>query len=259
MIPERIRSKLANGQPALGISIRYPDPSPMELIAPAWDFIWIDLQHGTCSPAQVPDLVRVCDTTGTASLVRFPAQHDPNLATWILDWDASGIVSAQVDNVETARQLVQHVKFPPLGNRSFGGRRIIDRHGRDYVTRANREQWLIVQIESPEGLDQCEAIAAIDGIDGLMIGPDDLRLRLFGSVAGPVYDTAMRPIHERITRAARAAGKLAMGFGGPAPETFQTAVSLGYQLISVTADVLLLKERQQQILDTLKPVLPASR
>ena len=95
---------------------------------------------------------------------------------------ADAVIVPQVDTVEHAKKIVQAAKFPPLGDRSFGGRRPIDLYGRGYVDVANDKTKLICQIESPEALANVDAIAALPGVDGLFVGPDDLMLRLGSSM-----------------------------------------------------------------------------
>lgn len=131
--------------------------------------------------------------------------------------------------------MVAAAKFPSRGNRSFGGRRIIDRHGRDYFQMANAQQWLILQIESPEAAGICDSLAAIPGVDGLMIGPDDMKMRLGLPLSAPLDTPELARASSAVTAACRRHGKRAMGFAAPTPAGIQASVEAGFDLISVAA------------------------
>jgi len=252
MIQAPLLQLLTNKTPVFGISVRFRDPAIIEALGQGWDFAWVDLQHGALTLHDIPDILRTCDLIGLPAFVRMAASLDLGSAAMIMDMDPAGLIAAQVESVEQARALLAVLRFPPVGNRSYGGRRIIDRNTRNYVERANREQLLIAQIESPDALANAPAIAALDGIDGLMIGPDDLRLRLRQPLAAPIYDPVFMPCHLAMVSAARRSNKLAMGFAAPTPESLGQAVETGYNLISVTADVSLMKERNKQIMEVMQ-------
>ncbi|MCG3148660.1 MAG: 2-keto-3-deoxy-L-rhamnonate aldolase [Verrucomicrobiae bacterium] len=240
MIDEKLLTKLHAGDCLFGISLRYNDAAIIETIGPGWDFCWIDLQHGAIQPDRVLEIVRACAITGTAPFIRLGRQSQ-DLLGFALDLAVAGVIVAQVDTVEHAAAAVAAAKFPPLGDRSFGGRRICDRHGTDYVLHANQRQLLLVQMESPLALENCEKIAALDGVDGLMIGPDDMAIRLgiprSSPLEGPVGEAT-----RRIATAARGQGKVAMGFGGAAEKDIRAAVTLGLNMISMGADVSFLRQ-----------------
>ena len=204
MIHERFRAKRAAGQPVFGTSLRFRDAGIVEMIGGGWDFVWIDLQHGTIGADHLFDIVRACDLVGVTSLVRMPL--NPSGIGWVLDMDVGGVIIAQVDTVCQAREAVKAARFPPAGDRSYGGRRIIDRQGRDYATDANMRQLLFLQVESPQALDACAELAALDGVDGLMLGPDDIRLRLGQPLSGPIWTAhSTRRRRNSSTPAARSA------------------------------------------------------
>ena len=232
MITTRFSERRQAGRPVIGFSTQFPDPALLEVVGGDWDFLWIDIQHGVAHLHELPNLIRTCDALGLASFVRTPADV-PDMVSYILDLDVAGVIVAQVDRVEQARALVQAAKFPPMGNRSFGGRRIIDRNGRDYMDRANREQMLILQVESPESAAQADALAALPGVDGLMIGPDDMKLRLGLPMGAPFSTPDLLKATRATTRAAGSRGKLAMGFAEPSPAGITAAVESGLNMISL--------------------------
>lgn len=161
----------------LGLCIMYPSPGALERIGPEFDWVWIDGQHGQIVGYDaIISMVRACQSIGKPAWVRV-ASHE---AAWIglaLDMGAEAVIVPQVETVEQAKALVLAAKFPPIGNRSFGGRRAIDRGGRSYLHSANSSTKLICQIESPEALREAGAIASVEGVDGLFLGSDDFLLR----------------------------------------------------------------------------------
>lgn len=242
MLDEKFLEKIRDGQLLFGFGLRYYDPGIIEQIGAAPDFIWLDLQHGTIQQQHLPDLIRTADLVGTAVLPRLPG-HNPQVISNILDLDPGGVIVPQVETAEQARALAQAAKMPPLGERSFGGRRMVDRHGRDYLAQANRRQCLIVQLESPAAVDNADAIAAVDGVDGLMIGPDDFSLRhsRSGSMPPTWRLPATAEAETRIAAAARRHGKFCLTFAGTREEIV-TARDKGFQLLDVGADVIFLRE-----------------
>lgn len=239
MIQQKLATKLQQPKPAFGISLRFHDPAIIETIGGAWDFVWIDAQHGTIGLEHLANLIRACDLAGTTSFVRLPKNTDMWVGN-ILDMDPGGVIMAQVNSVAEAQRLVRAAKFTPLGERSFGGRRIIDHHGRDYMAKANRDQLLFVQIESRAALEQCEALAAVPGVDGLMIGPDDLRLESGQPLSSSLFEGEALDAVKRMSSACRAAGKLAFGFGSDNAADVNTVTAAGLNLVSISADVLYL-------------------
>ncbi len=229
------REKLKTGTPQIGLCVMYPSPGAMERVGPDWDFAWIDSQHGQLGYTEVLNLVRACDLTQTASLVRVPWLEAGAIGQ-ALDTAATGVIVPCIDSVEEAKLAIAAAKFPPLGRRSYGGRRPIDMRGRTYSDTANDDQLLIVQIESPAAVDAADAIAALEGVDALMIGPDDLLLRRGQSMTAPRSPALLEKDMRAIAQAAHRHGKFAMGVGVGA-EMFRLNVECGYNLIVAGGDV----------------------
>ena len=241
MILPRLAQKLAAKRPAFGVSFRFRDPAIVEVLGAAWDYCWIDVQHGTICIEHLPDIIRACDLVGVTSLVRLP-HCDPTVISFVLDMDPGGVIIAQTDTAAQAAAVVRAARFPPLGNRSYGGRRIIDRHSRDFTEKANRESLVLCQLESPEGIAAADALAAVPGLNGLMIGPDDLRLRLGVPLTGGMFDPELLAASQQMAAACHRHGKLAMGFGGKTPELVRQAVAVGFDLVICGADSVFLQQ-----------------
>lgn len=230
-----IRKELEAGKPQIGLCVMYPSPGVVERIGGDWDWIWVDGQHGQLGYNDVINIVRACDLVQKPAFVRVPG-HEFGLIGQALDAGASGIIVPCVDTPEQAQGIVNSTKFPPLGKRSYGGRRPIDFHGRTYSDTANDDILLIAQIESPEAIDNAEAIAAIPGIDALFLGPDDIMLRRGFGMTQPRNRETLGPDMEAVMNACRKHGKIGCmpAFG---PEMISLTVEYGFTLIASGGDV----------------------
>src|ERR1700690_824245 len=162
--------------PLLGLGISYPSVGALERIGSDWDWIWIDAQHGDIDISESAALVRTAELIGRPALVRIPAL-DPAWVGKVLDFGAAGGIGPMKKSREGAGAMARAAKFPPLGNRSFGGRRVIDRMGRGFYRTANTDTLLILQTESSHAVALADNLAALDGVDGLFPGPDDQAIR----------------------------------------------------------------------------------
>jgi len=223
-------------KPKIGLCIMYPSPGVVERIGPDWDWIWIDGQHGQIGTYNdVIAMVRACGFIGRQAFVRV-AGHDLSAITVALDMAADGVIVPQVENAEEARRLVRAAKFPPIGDRSYGARRSIDLGGRLFVTTANDATELICQIESPEAVERAEEIAAVPGVGGLFLGPDDYMLRKGLTMDHPRSLSSLGDALEKVCKACHNQGKkgMAVGLG---EGIARHCVELGYDYIAGGADV----------------------
>jgi len=219
----------------LGLCTMYPAPNILERIGLDWDWIWIDAQHGELDFRDVAALVRVCHFIQRPALVRVPA-HDAGWIGKVLDTGAAGVIVPMVESVEEARTLVRAAKFPPVGNRSYGGRRVIDLLGRSYYATANRDTSLILQLESSEACALAEEIAAIEGVDGLFLGPDDLLIRKGIDVDAPKDAATVGRELTLVTEACRKYGKRSFCVGA-SDVSMQLALETGCQYVVGGSDV----------------------
>lgn len=247
------RARLQSGVPQLGLCIMYPSPGVIERIGTDWDWVWIDGQHGELGYSDVLAIVRACDLIGCPSFVRVPG-HEFGPIGLALDTGASGLIVPVVDTPEQAQAVVNAAKFPPLGRRSYGARRPIDRQGRTYSDTANEEVLLIAQIESPEAIDNAEAIAAVPGIDALFLGPDDIMLRRGYSMTAPRSKETLGADMEAVASACRKHGKFAVmvGFGA---EMLGVCVELGFNMIVSGGDVPFLANGSKQASEEARALL----
>lgn len=221
--------------PRFGLAVAYPSLGALERIGPEWDWIWADAQHGDLDFRETANLVRVADLIKRPVLVRVPA-HDPGWIGKILDAGAAGVIVPMIESVEEANAMVRAAKFPPLGNRSYGGRRVVDRRGRGYYKTANQDTLLVLQIESNEAVSLAGSLAAIDGVDGLFLGPDDLMIRQGQDVDVPKNRETIGRQSRIVAESCRKFGKLILGLG-VSDAAMAMAMADGYNLVVGGGDV----------------------
>lgn len=176
----RFKAGLVNGPVQLGFWLSLASPNTAEICAGAgYDWVLIDAEHGAQTLPGIADQLRAVDATPPCSaIVRVPG-HDPVTIRQMLDLGVQSIMVPMIDTAQQAAAIVRAARYPPEGERGIGGARAA-RWGRypSYVAEANAQLCVIAQIETAEALGNIEAIAAVDGIDGLFIGPADLAASL---------------------------------------------------------------------------------
>lgn len=222
--------------PQLGLLYSYPAPGILERIARDWDWVWIDGQHGELDYADILAAVRACNAVNRPAIVRAP-DHNYGTIGKILDLAPDGIMVPLIQTADQARDVVQSVKFPPTGNRSYGARRVIDLHGRRYDDGYDNPI-LVAQIETRESVDNLEQIASVEGIDVLFIGLDDIAMRDgtdMSQIDLDVYDTMLKRLTEVTKRNNLIAGCVCMSLA-----RLTKTCQLGFSLIGACGDVGLL-------------------
>jgi len=251
------RTALDHGVPQLGLHIMYPSPGAVERIAPDWDWVWIDGQHGQIGYGEMLQLVRACHLVERPALARLPG-HEAGPIGQALDMGVQGIIIPCVDTSEQAQQLVEAAKFPPLGNRSYGGRRAIDFQGRAYSNTANGDTLLVVQIETPRAINHVDAIAAVAGVAALFFGPDDILLRRGFAMDAPRSREMLEADMKAVVQACRKHGKYAVTVGiGPA--MLSLCLDMGFHMIVGGGDVGFLANSSKQASAEARETIAARR
>lgn len=198
-----------------------------------YDGIWVDAEHRAWDPREIDAMIGR-HWAADIDCVWRPPTKEKNALYRLLEDGASGLMIPHVSTPEHAQSLVQAMKFPPLGDRGFDGA------GRDtgfwvgapkdYIEQANRETFLVAQIETEQALDNVDAIAAVPGVDVLFVGPGDLSLRL-GCTPG-VNDPLMMEAQKKVAAAAQRHGK-AWGRPVGTPADAKTIVDIGAQFVAM--------------------------
>ena len=228
------RERLSKGELALGIGLRQARTVDIAaaMATCGYDWLFIDLEHGTMPLDTAVQIAVAALSAGIAPLVRVPSQ-DYALATRALDGGALGIVMPHVDTAEEAGVLVDRLKYPPLGHRSVAGG--MPQFGfrpvpmAEAITAINAETLVVVMLETPLAIANADAIAAVDGVDVLLIGTNDLVMEL--GFPGRVDHAEVARAYEQVIAACRKHGKWP-GMGGVyAEELMARYIALGMRMI----------------------------
>lgn len=248
-----LRQRIEAGEHLLGFAVGYPSASIIETVGSLFDWVWIDAQHGQWNRSSAADAVRAADLAGVASVIRVPG-HEYGVIGPFLDLAPKGVMVPMVDTPDQARSVVEAVRFPPLGQRSYGGRRVVDLHGRTYPEQKDTLPVLIAQIETPEALRNVDRIAGTDGIDVLLFGAADFALRLGFSLGDATphreVDEAAREIVDACKRHGKAGGIVCGN-----DDVLAKAVRRGYQLLNLGGDAGFITRGAQDRLASAQAVL----
>lgn len=192
-----LKARLAQGEPLLGALVRMPAEDLVEMVAVSgFDFVLIDCEHGPADVVALRHHLVLAETHGVGVLVRVGAD-EPALVLRVLDAGADGVVAPHTDTVEQARALVASAHYPPLGVRGFATYGRVGRFGlvspAEHQRRAAASTLVFGMIESPVAARDARSIAAVAGLDGLMVGTADLRAS--STSADPDPDESVAAIH----------------------------------------------------------------
>lgn len=181
MRENRMKRMLKEGRPVVGCGLSIVDPFVAEVVGRFnFDFVHIDTQHHPMSNDVLQELLIALYPTESTIVVRV-AWNDPVRINHVLDIGAEGIVLPWINTAEDAKAAVEAIKYPPLGRRSWGPRRAGTLYGgslEEYAVQANNNTLFLPQIETAEAVENLDAILSVEGVDGIMIGPNDLALSM---------------------------------------------------------------------------------
>lgn len=238
----RFKRAIRAGDPKqTGLWISLTSGYTAEVCAAGSGFDWFlfDAEHAPNTVETLLQQLQAIAPYGIAPVVR-PPNGDADMLKLLLDMGVQNFLIPMCDSAEQAAALVRAVRYPPRGRRGIGhiaGR--ASRWGRigDYLQRADEEICLLVQIESRAGMENLEAIAAVDGVDGLFVGPADLTASL-GHTGGWARPDMQKVVDETIGRSV-ATGKPVGTLTGGAPDT-RRLFARGCNFVAAGVDVMLL-------------------
>ena len=231
---------LRDGRKQIGLWASLCSGLVSEILASAgYDWIMIDAEHAPNDLASVLDQLRGLKG-GTATPIVRPAWNDPVLIKRYLDLGVQSLLVPWVQNAAEA------TRYPPKGIRGVALIHRASGFGAipDYLTRANDEMCVLVQVETREALGQLESIAAVDGVDGIFIGPSDLSAAM-GNIGGNRSPEMQAVFADAATRAARA-GK-PIGILAPVEEDARRFFEMGYGYVALGSDAGLLRTAAEQL------------
>lgn len=244
--------KLSADQPVFGTFCHLGGADVAECLSlSGLDFFIIDMEHRQFSDETALCMVRAAEKHGAAPLLRVKDGSRSSVLR-ALDMGAAGVIVPNVNSAEEAARLVQYAKFPPLGSRGFAYSRSADfgfsphlKSVDSFFAHSNRSALLLPQCETRGALKDIEAIAALDGVDGVFLGPYDLSVALGvpATFDSPIFQAA----HKRLLAACKAVHKYAFTFTS-GPEAAQKAVQQGFNGVAVGTDTAFLVNACRQML-----------
>ena len=243
MLATRIKEKLSRGEPSLGSWMSMGHVSIAEILASAgYDWVVVETEHTAIDVSEVLRLVIAIEGRGAVPLVRL-AWNDPIQCKAVLDSGAAGVIVPMVNTRADAELAVKAAKYPPLGFRGIGLARA-QGYGTEfaaYVTRANAETLLVVQIEHIDAVNNIEEILSVPGIDATFIGPYDLSMSM--GLPGQLSHPAVVAAGERVLQATLAHGLTAgihLVHPDRAAADLPDYLARGYRFIALGTDILFL-------------------
>ena len=239
----RLAGRLAANGEALCAWITVNEPAVAEWMArEAFDAVALDMQHGAIDFDGAMRSILNVALAGKPTIVRVPVGAFA-LASQLLDAGASGILAPMINSSDDARRLVEYVKFLPLGQRSWGPRTALPLSGLEatpYLKAANAMTQAIAMIETRAALDALDDILAVEGLDGVFVGPSDLSIALSGGVGVEPRGAALMTEARRVVERAKAHGKYAAMFCFDGADA-RAMLALGYRVCTIASDQALMR------------------
>jgi 4-hydroxy-2-oxoheptanedioate aldolase len=235
----RLRSRLAAGEATLGTFLGAASPICAEACAAAGvDWLVLDTEHGSGGEEQVRDVVPAAGAYGVATVVRVESAARIRIGR-VLDLGAAGVMLPRLDTAAEVREAVRHLRYPPLGDRGVATYNRACRFALDpgALARAGDQVLGVVQIESASAVEQVDQIAAIDGVDVLFVGPQDLSFSLGVpfDLGSPTFQAALDRVRDAAGRHGKACGLL-VGDGAAAAARHAE----GWGFVAIGSDATLL-------------------
>jgi 4-hydroxy-2-oxoheptanedioate aldolase len=235
----RLRAALAAGRATLGTFVGAASTVTAEACAAAGvDWLVLDLEHGSGGEEQVRDVVPAAGAYGVPTVVRVESAARIRIGR-VLDLGAAGVMLPRMDTAAEVAEAVRHLRYPPAGDRGVATYNRACRFALDpgALVRAGGEVLGVVQIESASAVDQVEEIAAIDGVDVLFVGPQDLSFNLGVpfQLGSPTYLAALQRVRDAAERHGKSCGLL-VGDGAAAAARHAE----GWRFVAIGSDATLL-------------------
>ena len=249
---KNIKKRLRQGETLNGCWLNLGSSVTAEIVGMSgFDWVLADLEHGAGTEKDVFHQLQALEHTPAASIVRIESSQRQRIHR-VLDMGAEGIMCPRVSNAEEAKAIAADLHYPPQGNRGIAKMVRATGFGHNFSEyyKTERENILgIVQIETTEVLQHLDAVASLDGIDVLFIGPSDLSMALgvFGQFDHPLFKEAVNATMDAARKAGKAAGILL-----PRPDDFTTYHEMGMRMIASGADGAFVAEGARNLANKLK-------
>lgn len=251
-----VKQMLQKGKQAIGVFYTLGSTVAAECIGlSGFDFFVADTEHATLDVESVLPAILATENRRIAPFVRIKDASRPSVLK-MLDIGAAGLIVPYIQNLREVKSLVEFAKYAPVGNRGYG---IVRANGygfapfaqpvADYFALSNEATLLIPQCETAGCLADIEAIAAVEGVDGIFVGPYDLSVAL--GVAGQMDAPELMDAIVKVQRVCKEAGKFSFIFAGNL-ETAATYLHMGYDAVTCSVDSVIMTNAMQQIVQQLR-------
>lgn len=248
VVVNHTKRQLEEGRLAIGLGLRHARTVDIAQLARTCGFDWlfIDCEHNSMDVDTAAQIAAASLAVGITPMVRVPG-YEHHHASRMLDNGAQGVVVPHVETVEQARRISDQCRFPPLGHRSVGGALqhvgFVSMPVGEMAKVVNEQTLVVAMLESPLGIQNCEDIAAVSGIDAILIGTNDLCFEM--GIPGEFQNPLVVDAYARVIAACRRHGKFP-GMGGMyTPELLEHYVGMGVQLVLAGSDFSLLQQAGQ--------------
>ena len=250
-----VKEKLREGKPTFGTWLSLGNLHATRVLARSgFEWLTLDLEHSAIDWSEAAMIFAAVADAGCVPLARVP-EGDHYCIQRVLDAGAWGIVVPMVDTVEQARTAIAAAKYPPEGNRSVGGGMHalnFAASAGEYYQRANDEILVVLQTESPTGVENAEAIYSLPGCDAIFVGPNDLRFNMRSPDGTMPTDEAHEAMIQQVIEIGKRVGT-PTGIHAMDPESALKRAEQGMQFIAVGSDLRMMNAKVQETVKILWP------
>lgn len=250
-----LKQKLRNRERLYAAWVSYAHPSITETFAHAgFDFMFIDMEHSTISIEQGQRIIAASQSEGVPCIPR-PVSHSNDYIKPLLESGADGLLIQMVETADQVQALIDHVKYPPIGRRTYGVNRA-QAYGFDfdeYIQNWNSTSTFMIQIESIKGVENIEELLAFDEVDGVMVGPLDISgsLGVPGQTSHPLVIEASKKVIEACARHGKSCGTQVADVS---ESSVNALFDLGYNYAILGSDLFVLWKWAAQMRDMMKAI-----
>lgn len=250
---KRLTSRAGN-EPLVFPWVGTPGPELAGQVARlGFEAVALDLQHSTIDMGEAAKMVAAINAVGVPAILRI-RWNDPGIIGSALDMGAAAVIAPMTNSVEQVKALVKAAKYPPVGQRSWGGYTMLQSAGvtaGEYLKEANNQTLVLAMIETQEALDAVDAIAAVPGLDGLFVGPSDLSIALSnGAKIDRLGDQTLAAM-AKVAAAANKHNLIAAAFAGTV-DGVKAYAKLGFTFLAGPTDTDLMRAGTASFLEKLK-------
>ena len=255
-----LKARLAAGETLCTAWSGVPDALTVEIVArQGFDAVTLDMQHGGHSEDSVLRSLPAIQVAGKPALVRIPVGRF-DMASRALDFGAEAVIAPMVNSVADAKAFAAAMKYPPIGQRSWGPTFALPRYGggdqADWLPGSNRRTLAFAMIETRAALEALDDILDVPGIDGIFVGPSDFSIAWTdGGAVDPMLEEMMATV-QSIAARARQAGKFTAIYVNGAGTAGRMA-AMGYQLLAMGSEHGLIALGAKVLLDEVRGSIKA--